>query len=377
MKELLKIRDNYNVIFVGHKQIILHFTEVVVNEAFSIKNDSSKQKLQEATKILKNLESSTLKAELEKIEENFTQQIMSNGELFISKNGIIKVSCCSDCYFKNIVQKSLEKKMPFKPKFDEKKRREVGDNGFKDTVIWYSIIDYIKKQDIKENDQVILLTKNISDFKSESTLKEFELLTGKKIHITNFIPAKNSDSKSPAFLSIILENSENLKIDTIDISYLKIKDEIQIHSIKGSPLNFNLASLFPNSMNPENFEYAIETEIKSKFSSFGFNVKDLKFNFVETEVFAIIVNFRNYKLWFIDIDSIELEFKSGICIEELNFDVNFGTDILEYNDYDEESKETDKDFRATIASILEDRGYHHIDPDCIEYEVVEFIPPDD
>ena len=376
MNELLKIRDNYNDIFGDHKQILLHFTEVVVKEIFSIKNEISKQKLQEVTKTVKYLESDTLKVELETIDKNFTEQLKSNGESFILKNNIITVPCCSGCYLENIVQKSLDKKMPFKPIFDKKKKRRAGDNGFKDTVIWYSIIEYINKQEIKDNDQVILLTNNISDFESELTLREFESLTHKKIHITNFYPAKYNDLKSPVFLSIILENSNNLKIDTINISYLKIKDEIQIHSISGSPFYFNLASLFPKSMDPEDFEYKIETEIKSKFSSFGFNVKDLKFDFVETEVVAIIVNLRNYKLWFIDVDSIELELGDGICIEELNFDVNFGTDLLEYNDYDGKSRETDKDFRATIASILEDRGYHHIDPASIEYEI-EYIPPDD
>lgn len=266
--------------------------------------------------------------------------------------------------------------MPFKPKLDEKKKRYIGDNGFKDTVIWYSIIEHIKNQEISENDQIILLTNNIKDFKSDGTLREFKLLAGKDIHITNFKPAKGNGSKPSEFLRIILENSKDLKIDTINISYLKIKDKIQIHSIKGSPLNFNLAPLFPNSIDPSNFEDKIETQIKYRFSSFGFNVEDLKFNFDEAKVVAVTVNLRNYKLWFIDIDGIELEFEDGIFIEEFNFDVNFGTDILEYNGYDGESRDADEDFRETIISILEGRGYHHIEPDSIEYEV-EYIPPDD
>lgn len=377
MKELLKIRDNYNDIYGDYKQILLHFTEIVAKEIFSIKNETSKQKLKEATNNLQYLESDILKTELETLETNFTEKLRSNGNSFISENNIIIVPCCSDCYFKNIVQKALDKKMPFKPKFDERKKRYIGDNGFKDTIIWYSIIDYIKNQDIKENDQIILLTNNILDFKSDDTSREFESLTGKKIHIINFGSTKCTDSKSSEFLSLILENSKNFEIETINIFYRKINNKIQIHSVKGSPFYFDLASLFPKSMDSEDFESKIEPEIKSKFSSFGFNVKDLKFNFVETEVIAVIVNLRNYKFWFIDIDSIELEFNSGIFVEEFGFDVNFSTDLEEYiADHEEESK-IDKDFRATISSILEDRGYHHIDPDCIEYEVVEFIPPDD
>lgn len=377
MKELLKIRDNYNDIYGDYKQILLHFTEIVAKEIFSIKNETSKQKLKEATNNLQYLESDILKMELETLETNFTEKLRSNGNSFISENNIIIVPCCSDCYFKNIVQKALDKKMPFKPKFDERKKRHIGDNGFKDTIIWYSIIDYIKNQDIKENDQIILLTNNILDFKSDDTSREFESLTGKKVHIINFGSTKCTDSKSSEFLSLILENSKNFEIETINIFYRKINNKIQIHSVKGSPFYFDLASLFPKSMDSEDFESKIEPEIKSKFSSFGFNVKDLKFNFIETQVIAVIVNLRNYKFWFIDIDSIELEFDSGIFVEEFGFDVNFSTDLEEYiADHEEESK-IDKDFRATISSILEDRGYHHIDPDCIEYEVVEFIPPDD
>jgi hypothetical protein len=376
MKEILKVRNNYNGIFGEHKQILLHFTEIVVNEVFSIKNEVSKQKLLEVIKTVQYLEMETLNTELEAVWKNFTKQLISNGGLFILENDIIKVPCCSDCYFKNIVKKSIDKKMPFKPKIDKTKMREVGDNGFKDTVIWYSIIEYIKKQEITENDHIILLTENISDFKSEDTLREFESLTGKKIHITNFKSANSNYSKSPTFLSIILENSKDLKIGKIDIADLKIKDEIQIHSIKGSPLYFNLAPLFPKYMDTENFESILETEIKRKFLSFGFNVDDLEFNFVDTKVVAVTVNLRNYKLWFLDIDSIELELEGGIFMEEFNFDVNFGTDIVEYDESDIYFRENDQDFRATIVSILEDRGYH-IDPDCIDYEVVEFIPPAD
>jgi len=153
-------------------------------------------------------------------------------------------------------------------------------------------------------------------------------------------------------------------------------EEDTIHSIKGSPLYFNLAPLFPKYMDTENFENILKTAIKRKFLSFGFNVEDLKFNFVAPKVVAVTVNLRNYKLWFLDIDSIELEFEDGIFTEEVNFNVNFGTDIVEYDEYDSDLGDTDQDFRATIISILEDRGYH-IDPDCIEYEVVEFIPPAD
>jgi len=106
MKEILKVRNNYNGIFGDHKQIFLHFTEIVVKEVFSIKNEVSKQKLLDVINTVQYLERETLKAELETARKNFTQQLISNGELFISENEIIKVPCCSDCYFKNIVKKS-------------------------------------------------------------------------------------------------------------------------------------------------------------------------------------------------------------------------------------------------------------------------------
>lgn len=210
-------------------------------------------------------------------------------------------------------------------------------------------------------------------------MKEFESLTGKNIHIIDFKPkndGNHSSPKSQEFLNIILGNSNNLKITAINISYLEIKDEVRIYSIRGSPLYFNLSSLFPKSICPENFKSKIETLIKDKFLSFGFNVDNLKFNFSESEIVGVHVYLRNYKLWFIDILAIDIELGGGEFIVESDFDINFSTELDGLDMYDEHFKEIDGNFRETIISILEKRGYYHIDPTCIEYIIAEFIPPD-
>lgn len=160
MNELLKIRNNYNEIFGDSKKIHLHIPEIVIKEVISLKHESSKREFKKIETSVRYLERTVIKEELLDIKKNFKEKITTNGDSFLLENEIIEVPCCSNNYFENIVQKAVDKKIPFKPKYDAKKNRETGDNGFKDTVIWYSIIEYIKKQEIQNNDQVIFLTNN-------------------------------------------------------------------------------------------------------------------------------------------------------------------------------------------------------------------------
>ena len=387
INELLEIRNNYNGFYKEYKEILLHIPEIVMKELLYVKNQTAEMKLGEAEKILKPLEEETLNKELNEIKKKFSAKISSEGEIFLRRNNIIKVPCCSDHYFDYIVQKAIDKKKPFHPSYDAKNDKQKGDNGFKDTLIWYSIIEYMKKKKIKNTDQIIFLTNNIKDFESEDTLQEFKSLTGKEIHIVNFNSnniGKPNDSTSQEFFTIILENSKDFKIDTIKISYIELKDEIKISSIKSFPLGFNISPLFPESLTHDDFKEKIEKSIKDKFLSFGFSVENLKFTYtVEPKIVGVNVFLRNYKLWFIDILGMELEFEDDTFIDEYNFDTQFSTEIEEYRNYpfygDSEGlqvlKEIQKDFRETIAAMLKKRGYH-VDPDVIDYEFEEFIPPD-
>jgi hypothetical protein len=123
----------------------------------------------------------------------------------------------------------------------------MGDDGFKDTVIWFSIIDYVKENCSSNTDHVFFFTNNKKDFMSELTLFEFKMLTGMDIEIIDF-KSNNpniSDSEFTPFLNYILDKSHfpiPVKINKINISYLKLKNKAEINSIFVEPLYINIIS---------------------------------------------------------------------------------------------------------------------------------------
>lgn len=100
-----------------------------------------------------------------------------------------------------ILNRAINKNKPF-----------VGENGnsdkgFKDAVLWESIIEYAK---ISENKNFILFTKNIQDFPKELE-NEFEIATNKKIEIINEISIMQE--------KILLEQSNVVK-DILTLNWL-------------------------------------------------------------------------------------------------------------------------------------------------------------
>lgn len=72
----------------------------------------------------------------------------------------------------DIISKALENKKPFKPN---------NDRGFKDALIWHSIVRF---SDLNEYDFIYFLTENVSDFDQEFK-KEFETRNSKNITLFN------------------------------------------------------------------------------------------------------------------------------------------------------------------------------------------------
>lgn len=112
----------------------------------------------------------------------------------------------------NILNRAINKNKPF-----------VGENGnsdkgFKDAVLWESIIEYAKKT---ENKRFILFTKNVQDFPKELE-DEFKSFTNKKIEIVNELSIVQE--------RILLEQSRNIK-DILTLNWLKEKEQILIDEI--------------------------------------------------------------------------------------------------------------------------------------------------
>lgn len=369
MKDLLEIRDSINTIFEKSKKISYYFTEMVCNEAHYTKKERIKIEFEGFVKKIEHIDEKKLKDELNEIITDLDQKINEKKDKFIFDNEIIIVPHCNSSYFQNIIEKAIDKKLPFKPKYDQKKKIYVGDNGFKDAVIWYSIIDYIKNKTISDKDHIILLTNNKSDFESEEMLREFEDIVRKEIHVIDVPNIK--DSKFSEFINLILEDSKHIKIDNINISYLKINNEVRINYVEFSPLDFNVSSIINNHFEYTKFKDEIENEITAKleklFNVDMFNVDNLKFNYTEPSIEYVNVYLRNYKFYFLDIYNIELGYDDGTTVyvdgsDKQYFDIG-------------QDEESDIGFKHEISSNLEGQGYGPIDPDIIRYEIVESIPP--
>ena len=112
----------------------------------------------------------------------------------------------------NLLNRAIKKKKPF-----------VGENGnsdkgFKDAVLWESIIEYAKKS---KNTNFILFTKNIQDFPKELE-NEFKDITNKKIEILNEISVVQQ--------RILLKDSKKAK-DILTLNWLKDNIQIVIYEI--------------------------------------------------------------------------------------------------------------------------------------------------
>lgn len=114
--------------------------------------------------------------------------------------------------FQNILKRAINKKKPFVGENGD------SDKGFKDAVLWESIIEYAKKS---ENKKFVLFTKNIQDFPKELE-DEFENVTDKKIEIINEISVMQE--------KILLEQS-NLVKDILTLNWLNENIQILIDKI--------------------------------------------------------------------------------------------------------------------------------------------------
>ena len=361
--EILHIRDKFNHIFLNNKEIILLIPDIVLKEVQSIKKEHLVRDFNRFLKNIKTLEEDQFVLDLKQIKDKFDEKLTLKKDYFISSNEIIVPANCNNEYFENILKRAINKQIPFKPRYDSKKDRDVGDNGFKDAVIWYSIVDYVKNNITEDNNHIILLTNNKSDFKSDELLEEFYGITGKHIEICTI--------NQEEFSNLILNQYKGTKIEGVFVSHLKLNDRIRINSVKVLPLDFNMHSFFPKCINAKEFEESFEIEVTSKLEKLKFNVESLNFTYHEPSIESINVELRNYKFWFLDILGIELNYDDGNTFydyDQKNF--NFGTDLSEIQEYE-------NSFKKEISSYLEEEGYGPIDPEIIDYEIVEFIPPND
>lgn len=119
----------------------------------------------------------------------------------------------SEKIFKNIVDRAINKKKPFLGEKGE------SDKGFKDAILWESLIQHANEQKISN---FYLITKNSNDFPKDILEKEFYQLTYKNIKIFNSIEELQKN--------ILSEQNINIKtILTTEI--LSVNEELLLEKV--------------------------------------------------------------------------------------------------------------------------------------------------
>ncbi|CAG0980034.1 hypothetical protein METP3_02026 [Methanosarcinales archaeon] len=106
--------------------------------------------------------------------------------------------------------------------------------------------------------------------------------------------------------------------------------------------------------------------------------------YAENPIVSAYVNLRNFKGWFLDILDIDIYYEDGKEDQiQPHEDIQFNTSLedIEFTKKGEEMYDTLKKyetaFKNQISSILKNDGYGEVDIDAIDYDIVEYISPED
>lgn len=180
--------------------------EMVIKERVAQKVAQTEVFRKESFAALKSLETIDLKVGNKKFEKtNLEKAFKKKVDAIVSANniGIIPIPNVKNS---EIVKRALAKTPPFSQK---------GDAGYKDTVIWLSVMEDAKKS---PEAQYIFCTNNTNDFITDICTKEFRNTTGASIY---FVPDLNE-------LKLLLDKELVLKLDLKQLNE-RITDEIRRH----------------------------------------------------------------------------------------------------------------------------------------------------
>jgi len=104
---------------------------------------------------------------------NYSTYLDNTTNAFVKKYNIKILSYPSERVFKKLIEKVINRKKPFY------KSKNSKDSGFKDAILWESILEYAKT---KQDTNFILLSKDL-DLNNDQLLNEFDKEIGKEIKI--------------------------------------------------------------------------------------------------------------------------------------------------------------------------------------------------
>jgi len=371
LKDLLNLRDFFELEIESTKiKIILPYT--VTRERYKqqleifnseINKTISLLTLLSGNKILKNKDALY---ELKEIKEHISQYIKECGDGYLSRNQIYSTIICSNEYFRDIVEKAHNKEKPFGGKSD----------GFKDCIIWYSIIDYLKGQKLNQNDEIFFFTNNKLDFESPALEKEFREIFKRNIYIIIFDPRTMQfyDSSNGKFLTSLLRDAHTIQITGIDIGYTELNSAINCEKIFAIPFPGNLVSLIKtNDINKENFKIILEERVIFLLKNLKFDIKEgiISKNYTPLPIISEITVFLDFheegryydtlyvEILFDDGDSQEIEIEPLFIPEDCVFIYNKPGDFF--------VSRIDPNIHNLIVKMIGKKIGRRIDPQLVYY----------
>jgi hypothetical protein len=377
LTQLIQFRDFFNN-EVQSTEIKIIFPNTVIRERYKQKLDTLLLSIKGISESLKKLtkmkifNNDSAISDLEQLTTNLHHIIENEGTNFLLENSIISCPDCPDIYFENIVQKAYNKEKPF----DNKKA-----DGFKDSLIWFSVIDYVRKQKLKEDDLIIFFTINKRDFESEAMLGEFFNFTQKNLLIFGFDKTYkiHESSENQEFLKYLLKEAQEIKITGIRIGYNESVTRINIENIFADPFPSNLLKLIDtHDIRKNDCIDKLKARVITLLKSLNFHVISDRISIEARKLPAIcdITVFLDYHTngQFYDINFVKIEFDDGEEVERYpeNYNVMiFDEYIINYETPDFDYFWINQEMNKNVAEIIEELSARKVDPDSIRYTVLD------
>jgi hypothetical protein len=360
-ENLLLLRDFINQSLELKKEIQVILPDLVIRERYHQEIFGLQKDFKRFFNIFKDFQHPSYN-DLLKVYENLPKIVSEFGSSSLERNKVKFTPPFDPKYLDNIISKAINHEAPF----------EQNDKGFKDSVIWYSIVEYVKSEINHENSYIVFFT-NDKIFNFENLKKEFFEETGKEIQIlkTGGDPRiKYYDPEFKILISRILRDLDTkIQLTNLEINFIKNIDEILLCNIKANPLPINFAYLIAEDLTINNFKDKSAEPIIKFLDNLNFDTKILATNIFYNSLSPnVTVYLRNYKQWFLDIEEIGLEYECGCILIESYPDFQY--DIVSFNEYPQEFQAR---YGTDIAKYLEEKGYGKIEVNNVSFKEGSYV----
>lgn len=359
-ENLIILRDFINNSYNERKEIQIIIPDLVTRERYSQKTLELQKDFQKFFSIFVDFKH-PIYGDLVTIFEKLPELVPKFGHESLRLKQVIITPPFDPKYLDRIVSKALNYEAPF----------GKNDKGFKDALIWYSIVEFTKKN-IKQNKSFIVFFTNDKIFDYEILKKEFVAETGIEILVLKTggdTRIKYYDPEFGFFISHILQDLDtSIQLTDLEINYIKNVDEAILCNVKANPLPINFAYLITDGLGIHKLKENVAEPIVKFLSNLKFDTQalssNIKYNPYKPEVNVYL---RNYKQWFLDILEIELIYEcDSITIEncpDWEYDLSFceNPEIFRFRHSED------------IARYLEKMGYGSIDQNNVFFEEVEYV----